>query len=278
MNKFKIKLAQVIIFIGQNLFFVRGKIRNFFWRFILALINYDTKSDPKNSRVKTRVNGVPFFFYFDYLSDVKLAFGNYNYKEIDFIKKNMNNDSIFIDIGSNIGFYTMNIANIFPKINFLKIISIEPNPIMIERQMENLELLENIKKGVKNKVFLENYAISESEKNLQLNFEKGYGPAVLTKNVGEKTIAVKTTTLIKILKKNNIRCIDCLKIDVEGHEDLALLPFFKSAEKSLFPKHIVIEHTSSSIWIHKDLMDFLSRIGYKIILKTRSNSCLTLIA
>ena len=113
---------------------------------------------------------------------------------------------------------------------------------------------------------------------MQLNFEKGYGPAVLTKNVGEKTIAVKTTTLIKILKKNNIRCIDCLKIDVEGHEDLALLPFFKSAEKSLFPKHIVIEHTSSSIWIHKDLMDFLSRIGYKIILKTRSNSCLTLIA
>ncbi len=62
MNKFKIKLAQIIIFIGQNLFFVRGKVRNFFWRFILAMINYDIKSNPKNSRVKTSVNSVPFFF------------------------------------------------------------------------------------------------------------------------------------------------------------------------------------------------------------------------
>ena len=277
MNKFKIELAKVIILIGQNLFFVRGKIRNFFWRSALFLINYDTKSDPKNSRIKTKVNGVPFFFYFDYLSDVKLAFGNYNYKEINFIKKNMTKDSMFIDIGSNIGFYTMNIADLFPKINFSKIISIEPNPIMIERQKENIELLENIKKGIKNKIFLENYAISESEKNLQLNYEKGYGPAVLTENIGEKTIAVKTTTLIKILKKNNINRIDCLKIDVEGHEHLALLPFFKSAQKSLFPNHIVIEHTSNSVQIFKDLMKFLSRIGYKIILKTRSNYCLTLI-
>lgn len=277
MNKFKIELAKLIILIGQNLFFVRGKIRNFFWRSALFLINYDTKSDPKNSRIKTKVNGVPFFFYFDYLSDVKLAFGNYNYKEINFIKKNMTKDSMFIDIGSNIGFYTMNIADLFPKINFSKIISIEPNPIMIERQKENIELLENIKKGIKNKIFLENYAISESEKNLQLNYEKGYGPAVLTENIGEKTIAVKTTTLIKILKKNNINRIDCLKIDVEGHEHLALLPFFKSAQKSLFPNHIVIEHTSNSVQIFKDLMKFLSRIGYKIILKTRSNYCLTLI-
>jgi len=277
MNKFKIELAKVIILIGQNLFFVRGKIRNFFWRSALFLINYDIKSDPKNSRIKTKVNGVPFFFYFDYLSDVKLAFGNYNYKEINFIKKNMTKDSMFIDIGSNIGFYTMNIADLFPKINFSKIISIEPNPIMIERQKENIELLENIKKGIKNKIFLENYAISDSEKNLQLNYEKGYGPAVLTENIGEKTIAVKTTTLIKILKKNNINRIDCLKIDVEGHEHLALLPFFKSAQKSLFPNHIVIEHTSNSVQIFKDLMKFLSRIGYKIILKTRSNYCLTLI-
>ena len=134
MNKFKIELAKVIILIGQNLFFVRGKIRNFFWRSALFLINYDIKSDPKNSRIKTKVNGVPFFFYFDYLSDVKLAFGNYNYKKINFIKKNMTKDSMFIDIGSNIGFYTMNIADLFPKINFSKIISIEPNPIMIERQ------------------------------------------------------------------------------------------------------------------------------------------------
>jgi FkbM family methyltransferase len=274
-NNFRIKIAEIIIYIGKNVFFVRGRARNVFWRFILILINYNINDDPKNSRVKTTVDGVPFFFYFDYLSDVKLAFGNYNKKEISFIKKRMNNESVFIDIGSNIGFYTMNIANIFPKINFSKIISIEPNPIIIKRQKENIELLEKVKPGIKDKIFLENYAVSDSEKDLQLNFEKGYGPATLTEHKSEKTISVKTTTLMKILKRNNINRIHCLKIDVEGHEDLALIPFFKSAEKSLFPLNIVIEHTSNSIWKNKNLMEFLKHIGYKTILITRANSCLT---
>ena len=64
MGNYRIKLAKIIIFLGQNLFFVRGKIRNLFWRLTLRIINYDKSKDPKTSRVKTNVNGVPLFFYF----------------------------------------------------------------------------------------------------------------------------------------------------------------------------------------------------------------------
>ena len=113
------RIAELIIFISQNLFFIRGNTRNLTWKLVEKIINYDPKDDPINSRIRTKVDRVPFYFYFDYLSDVKLAFGNYNKTEISFLKKNMNTNSIFIDIGSNIGFYTMNIANIFPEINSL---------------------------------------------------------------------------------------------------------------------------------------------------------------
>ena len=275
MNNFKIKLAQLIIFLGQNLFFVRGKIRNIFWRFILILINYDKNSDPINSRVQTRVDGVPFYFYFDHFSDVKLAFGKYNNQEIKFLKDNMKDGSVFVDIGSNIGFYTMNIASIFPKKNFLKILSIEPNPIMIRRQKENIQLLEKIKVGVASKIFLENYAISSSKRKINLNFENGYGPAILSDDVTKHSVPIETVLLSDILKKHKINFIDCLKIDIEGHEDEALMPFFNNVNESLFPSNIVIEHTSNDLWTYRDLMNFLYKTGYRLMLKTRSNTCLS---
>ena len=150
----RLKIAELIILISQNTFFVRGKIRNFIWRSIEKIINYDTRTDPKTSRVKIKADGLPFYIYFDLRSDVKIAFGNYNKKEIDFIKQYMTTNSTFVDIGSNIGIYTMNIAAIYPQTDFFQILSIEANPLMIERQKENIELLNDIKKGVKEKIIL----------------------------------------------------------------------------------------------------------------------------
>ena len=46
---------------------------------------------------------------------------DYNKKEIDFLKQNTHANSIFVDIGANIGFYTQNIASTFKKSNFSKI-------------------------------------------------------------------------------------------------------------------------------------------------------------
>ena len=163
--KFRLKIAEFIILVSQNLFFIRGKIRNFIFRSLEIIINYNINADPKTSRIKTKVDGVPFYIYFDLMSDVKMAFGSYNKKEINFIKQNMKANSTFIDIGSNMGFYTMNIAALFPKIDFFKILSIEANPVMIERQMENIELLNQEIKGVKDKIILENYALSNIQGN-----------------------------------------------------------------------------------------------------------------
>ena len=179
---FRLKIAELIILMSQNTFFVRGKIRNFIWRSIEKIINYDTQTDPKTSRIKTKVDGVSFYIYFDYRSDVKIAFGNYNKKEINFIKQCMTSNSTFIDIGSNIGIYTINVASIYPKTDFFKILSIEANPLMIKRQKENVELLNKERKGVKDKIILEECAVSNIEGNLQLDLESGYGSASISEN------------------------------------------------------------------------------------------------
>ena len=274
---FRLKIAELIILLSQNKFFVRGRIRNFIWRSIEKIINYDTNTDPKTARIKTMVDGIPFYIYFDYRSDVKVAFGNYNRNEIDFIKKCMTTNSTFVDIGSNIGIYTMNIAAIYPQTNFFKILSIEANPLMIERQKENIDLLNKDKKGIKKKIILENYAVSNIQGNLQLDLKHGYGSASISEYETNDSITVKSTTLVEILHKNKIDNITCLKIDVEGHEDKALIPFFETAQKSLYPLNIVIEFSSKQEWKDEpDLIEFLRKIGYETQLKTRGNICLTL--
>ena len=274
---FRLKIAELIILMSQNTFFVRGKIRNFIWRSIEKIINYDTQTDPKTSRIKTKVDGVSFYIYFDYRSDVKIAFGNYNKKEINFIKQCMTSNSTFIDIGSNIGIYTINIASIYPKTDFFKILSIEANPLMIKRQKENVELLNKERKGVKDKIILEECAVSNIEGNLQLDLESGYGSASISENKTNDCISVKANTLMNILIKNKINKITCLKIDIEGHEDKALIPFFKSAQRSLYPQNIVMEFSSQQEWTEEpNLIGLLSKIGYKIQLKTRGNICFKL--
>ena len=274
---FRLKIAELIILMSQNTFFVRGKIRNFIWRSIEKIINYDTQTDPKTSRIKTKVDGVSFYIYFDYRSDVKIAFGNYNKKEINFIKQCMTSNSTFIDIGSNIGIYTINVASIYPKTDFFKILSIEANPLMIKRQKENVELLNKERKGVKDKIILEECAVSNIEGNLQLDLESGYGSASISENKTNDCISVKANTLMNILIKNKINKITCLKIDIEGHEDKALIPFFKSAERSLYPLNIVMEFSSQQEWTEEpNLIGLLSKIGYKIQLKTRGNICFKL--
>ena len=274
---FKLKIAELIILLSQNLFFVRGKIRRFICILLEKFINYDIKADPKTSRIKTKIDGVPFYVYFDYMSDVKMAFGNYNKKEINFIKQHIATNSTFVDIGSNMGFYTMNIAAIFPKTNFFKILSIEANPVMIERQRDNIELLNRSIKGVKEKIILENYALSDMKGSLELDLDQGYGSASLSRKQSKNSITVQSSTLMDILIKNKISNITCLKIDIEGHEDRALVPFFKIAQKSLYPVNIVMEFTSQQEWKNEpNLINFLSKIGYEIQLKTRGNICLSL--
>ena len=64
----------------------------------------------KESRFICSVNGIPFNFYNDRLTGIKVYFGRNERKEIEFVKRNSLDNSVFIDIGSNMGLYTQTIA------------------------------------------------------------------------------------------------------------------------------------------------------------------------
>ena len=274
----KYKLVNFLIYIGQRLFFVRGIIKRSLTTKIHNLINYDSSKDPIESRVSTVVDRVPFYFYFDGMSETKQLFGSYNKKEMNFLKKNTVPESVFVDIGANIGFYTQNIASTFPQSNFSKIIAIEPNPILVDRIKDNLSLLYNDIPETTKRIIVENYAIGLEKKEIYLDLSEGYGNARVKDNKNLEAIKINMISLLELIKKNDVKYITNLKIDVEGYEDRALKPFFENAPFSLFPKNMIIEHTSKNEWEDKNFINYLLDMGYKEIIRTRGNLCLSLIS
>ena len=62
-----------------------------------------------------------------------------------------------------------------------------------------------------------------------------------------------------------------MKIDIEGHEDRALVPFLQNAPKELWPKRIVLEHAHEKQW-QLDLIKALAKSEYTLMGTTRANS------
>jgi FkbM family methyltransferase len=268
-NKFtlelKIQIVQFLLYLGQKTIFGRGQLR----KQLIVLINYIIGyGSLKDSRFICNVNNVPFNFYNDKLTFIKIYFGRSNLDEIDFIKNNSPNKSVFIDIGSNMGFYTQFIAAIIEKKRQIKIISIDALPINNFRLKENLRLLKKKIPNIFSLVKIKNCAVGDRNTKLNLDYSHGLANAFITKN--KKDISVKSRKLINIVNEEKLKYITNLKIDIEGYEDKVLISFLRSCKKKLIPRNIILEHSEKKIW-KNNLLKFLFKFGYQEISKNKSN-------
>ena len=264
-SELQIQIVKFLLYLGQKTYLGRGQLR----KQLIVLINYIIGyGSLKKSRFICNVNNVPFNFYNDKLTFIKIYFGRSNLDEIDFIKKNSPNKSVFIDIGSNMGFYTQFIAAIIEKKRQIKIISIDALPINNFRLKENLRLLKKKIPNIFSLVKIKNCAVGNRNTKLNLNFSYGLANAFITKN--KKDMSVKCRKLINIVNEEKLKYITNLKIDIEGYEDKVLISFLQSCKKKLIPKNIILEHSEKKIW-KNNLIKFLFKFGYREIFKNKSN-------
>jgi len=264
-SELQIQIVKFLLYLGQKTFFGRGQLR----KQLIVLINYIIGyGSLKDSRFIFNVNNVPFNFYNDKLTFIKIYFGRSNLDEIDFIKNNSPNKSVFIDIGSNMGFYTQFIAAIIEKKRQIKIISIDALPINNFRLKENLKLLKNKIPNIFSLVKIKNCAVGDQNTKLNLDFSHGLANAFITKN--KKDVSVKSRKLINIVNEEKLKYITNLKIDIEGYEDKVLISFLRSCKKKLIPRNIILEHSEKKIW-KNNLLKFLFKFGYQEIFKNKSN-------
>lgn len=223
--------------------------------------------------VVTDFRGVPFILHMDNTTETKALFGHYNLEELAFLAAGIagKDDPVFVDLGANCGFYTQ---------NFLghgrgRVLAIEPNPAMCVRIEENHALLRQERTDNAAALLLERCAVGDERGEVNLDLKSGFGAANVVDRASATTITVPVALLTDVLAKHGIASIDVLKIDIEGYEDKALMPFFATAPAALYPRRIIIEYTSGEAW-SGDLMGLLKEKGYAEQGRTRGNLLLAL--
>lgn len=175
---------------------------------------------------------------------------------------------VFVDIGANFGLYTLPAARAVGPSG--RVIAIEPNPVMTGRLRFNSE-----SNGFRN-IEIDEVAVGAEPGEARLSIDpRQYGLSSLAQQAGTTDRVVPVVTLADLITGSGVSRIDTLKIDVEGFEDQALLPFFDACERRLWPRTLLIETKSSNCW-RKDCLAELSQRGYRIAWKGSDDALLVL--
>lgn len=159
-----------------------------------------------------------------------------------------------IDIGANIGLLTLFAARQVGSSG--RVVAIEPLPAVVDR------LRFNIASNGYSNVEVVMAAVGAERGTAKLYVRaKNYGQSSLVPVSGFEPVDVPVIPLAEIVAERGVTRIDALKIDVEGFEDRALLPFIRTAPRSLWPRRIVMETRWSGRW-HEDCLAGLLAAGY----------------
>tara|TARA_R110000787_G_scaffold253750_1_gene359123 strand:- start:7638 stop:8498 length:861 start_codon:yes stop_codon:yes gene_type:complete len=167
--------------------------------------------------------------------------------ERDLLAQELAPNSLFLDIGSNIGVYTFSVARSRPDV---RILSFEPSPRVFAKLSFNLRL-----NDLESRVVAHNIALSDAKGKM------GFDLSLESLVLGTSDIDVPTEPLLSVLEKANVTAVGAMKIDVEGAEDKVLRPFFESAPFALWPEIIIIEAVFPEQW-EWNCLNFLRTSGY----------------
>ena len=192
---------------------------------------------------------------------------DYNREELDFLRANVPVGGTFVDLGANVGTYALVLARHVGASG--RVIAVEPHPVIHARLAFNRE------GSAANQVKLVAAAVGPTDGELLIETDgDNLGAShVVSGAPSVNAIKVPSLRLIRILVEAGLASVDALKIDIEGFEDRALIPFFKEAPPSLCPRAVVIEHLSRGEWQQDCIADMIAR-GYREAGRTRSNTLL----
>lgn len=171
----------------------------------------------------------------------------------------------FVDVGANIGYYSLYYA----KHTQNRVMAIEPNPPTLERLRFNIAA-----NGLDERITVVPLGVGE-EGEFELYSTGDLGSASLLDNpdADTRSVTIRTRPLLEMLQEAGVEKVDALKIDVEGMEDRALVPFLQTAPEALLPRCIVLEHGQEHLW-EQDLFAVLKEKGYTVTAKPRGNTIL----
>lgn len=171
---------------------------------------------------------------------------------------------VFVDIGANVGLFSLFVAARAGA--NARILAIEPEPGNMARLAFNA--------GANGALPIRPLALAlgerEGEVAIALNsHDRGGTRARPATDAADGLVRVPCRPLLAVLRDEHIDRIDALKIDVEGMEDLVLAPFFRDAPQALWPRMILIEDSAHE-W-RVDLFALFAEKGYRVAVRSKQN-------
>ena len=129
-----------------------------------------------------------------------------------FLRAHLKLGDTFVDVGANVGFYTLLASSIVG--NAGRVFAIEPNP------RPYAKLLETIAKNQIRNVVALNIALgrNRTELDLYLNRTGDNDSATMVAHDGKESVNVQVFALDEIAATHHVAAMDYLKIDVDGFE------------------------------------------------------------
>ena len=173
----------------------------------------------------------------------------------------------FVDIGANVGLYSLYVASRSGA--RARILAIEPQPGIVERLRFNVMI------NASANIAVLPIAVADREGKMALVInERDSGGTWLAKDATTEDGATVTRVICRplaaILDQAGIFSIDALKIDIEGAEDLALTPFFRTAPTELLPRLVLIEDRPTSWSVN--IYSLMQARGYALLARSRQNA------
>lgn len=142
--------------------------------------------------------------------------------------------AVVLDVGGNIGLFTLFLVYKYGRERFAAIHLFEPNPDTYARLRRNLEA--NGLSGPGG--FCTAHLLALSDRAGTIYMESPHGYSVLNRISDTGTVPVECKTLDAWRRENSVGAVDLFKVDVEGHE----LPLLRGAPESLnAARHLFIE-------------------------------------
>lgn len=214
----------------------------------------------------------------DNYSEKKFVFTPWRYdlRERQLLRDHLPADGVFLDIGANIGLYTLTAMQVIGAGG--RILAFEPNPKTRQRLLFNINANTSPASAAALTVLDIGIADKESRFVLQLDSSNlgassisGHNRSRLSATDPRRAdVVIQCKPLLGVLQAQQIDHVDVLKIDIEGAEDKAMAPYLREAPGALLARLVIIEN-SPHLWC-EDIFALLKQRGYQRILQNRMNS------
>lgn len=210
------------------------------------LLNYIGIKNEDIERIYKLRNGTKFKTH--YSLDAATIFVIYIRKDYG----NIPNDSIIVDIGANIGVFSI-FASKNGKNNI--IYSYEPIEETYSHLQENIIL-----NDCKDSIIPFNYAIASKKEKRKMFLVDSVNNTIIESNSNLPSVEIESITLEDVFKDNNLERIDLLKLDCEGAE----YEIFYNLPDNLFSKIKEIKMEFHGQKKGEELRDFLIKNNFII--------------